>query len=87
MLARVQSELEPSAREDVPAERSLHERREARGTHVARGAHVAREARDRRAEGRRAPGKSRLLSCISFYLDLCVNDCGKAPVGGYNRTV
>jgi len=51
-----------SAREDVPAELTLHERREDRGTHVARGAHVTREARGGRTEGRRAKGKSRLLS-------------------------
>ena len=61
----MQSELKPSAREDVPAERTLHEGHERR---EARGAHVAREARGSRAEGRRAPGKSRLLSCISFFI-------------------
>ena len=67
-----------SAREDVPAELTLHERHKRR---EARGTHVAREARGGRTEGRRAEGKSRLIFFLSFPLGLCANACGEAPVG------
>ena len=68
----MQSELKPSAREDVPAERTLHER------------HERREAVELRIDALK--GSHGFLS-FSFHLGFCVNACGKAPVGGYNRTV
>ena len=84
----MQSELRPSAREDVPAERTLHERHVlARHERLeTRGAHVAREARGARTVGRRAKGKSRLLS-FSFFIWVYVQVLVGGACGGYIRIV
>ena len=54
------------AREDVPAERTLHER------------HERREAVELRVDALKG---SRDSLSFSFHLGFCMNACGKAPVG------
>ena len=58
-------------------ERTVHER------HVL-ARHERREAVELRVDALKG---SRDSLSFSFHLGFCVNACGKAPVGGYNRTV
>ena len=62
----MQSELKPSAREDVPAERTVHER------------HERREAVELRVDALKG---SRDSLSFSFHLGLCANACGRRLSG------